>query len=218
MRKIDKKTISIVFIGKFNPAIFQPLWFSSEGLIRNSEGNEAKIELIHPDVTIFSLDWIKIEAFRNKIIFSSLQEEHDELIADLVINSLSLLRHTPLYQMGINVTVNFSTENDEEWNKIGDTLTPKSIWNKVVKKPGMKSIAIQSMRDDNNYKGFIQIRVSPHPKQKNGVVISINDHYEIDKSDNELINSEDIINIFKTEWKKSVKKSDEIVNYLKDTL
>jgi len=37
---------SIVFIGSFNPKIFQPAWFVKEGLIPKQEGHEAEIEIM----------------------------------------------------------------------------------------------------------------------------------------------------------------------------
>ena len=44
---------SIVLIGNFNPKIFQPAWFGSEGLIQKKEAEQSTIEIIHPDVVIF---------------------------------------------------------------------------------------------------------------------------------------------------------------------
>jgi len=46
-------SVSIVAIGSFNPAIFQPLWFSTNGLIRPEEAASATINLITNDVTAF---------------------------------------------------------------------------------------------------------------------------------------------------------------------
>jgi len=39
--------ISIVFLGDFNPKIIQPFWLVNKKLIREQEGTEAKIEVIH---------------------------------------------------------------------------------------------------------------------------------------------------------------------------
>lgn len=218
MRKIEKSNISVVFIGKFNPAIFQPLWFSSEGLIRESEGKEARIELIHPDATIFSLDWIRIEVLRDKLIFRSLQDENEEIIADLIIGTFKLLRHSPIYKMGINKEVQFTAENDKAWHKIGDTLAPKDIWENIVNKPGMNNLTMESQRSEDTYTGYIRTKIEPDPKKRYGVLISVNDHYEIEMKENEIVNSDEIIKIFESKWKASLKKSNEIITYLMENL
>jgi hypothetical protein len=218
MRKIEKEAISIVLIGKFNPAIFHPLWFSSEKLIRKSEGKKAKIELIHPDATIFNLDWVRIEVLRERIIFRSLHDEHEELIGDLILSTFRLLRHTPIIQLGINKDAVFTAENEESWHKIGDKLAPKDIWQPILKEPRMRSISIQSLRDEDNYNGYITTKIEPYSKFRFGVLISINDHYEIDSKKAEIINSDDILKIFENEWKKSLEKSTSIIKYLMENL
>ena len=49
--KVKSQMVDIVFLGRFNPSIFQPMWFSSHGLLREEEADEAEIGLIHPEVT-----------------------------------------------------------------------------------------------------------------------------------------------------------------------
>lgn len=39
---------SIVVLGSFNPAIFHPLWFKINQLIRPEEADSAKLEVTHP--------------------------------------------------------------------------------------------------------------------------------------------------------------------------
>ena len=48
--------VSVVALGSFNPAIFQPLWFSSNNLVRKEEAEGAEIKIIHHDVTMFSTE------------------------------------------------------------------------------------------------------------------------------------------------------------------
>ena len=48
--KIDG--VSIVALGSFNPAIFQPLWFSCNDLIGPEEAKGADIKVVHKEVTL----------------------------------------------------------------------------------------------------------------------------------------------------------------------
>ncbi len=62
----EQQASSIVFIGSFNPKIFQPTWFVKEGLIQKQEGDEADIEIIHNEFVSFGLHWLKLEVRRDK--------------------------------------------------------------------------------------------------------------------------------------------------------
>lgn len=219
MRKHAKESVAFVLLGKLNPEIFQPLWFSAEKLIRKSEGEKANIELIHPDATVFTLDWVRVEVLRNKVIFRSLlQEQRENEIADLLLGTFKLLQYTPLYQLGINKEVTFFAENKEAWNKIGNTVAPKNIWNNIVNEPGMANMTMESQRKEKKHKGFIRTKIEPVESQKFGVKISVNDHYEINRNGNDNISADDIISIFEEEWKNSLENSNRIINNLMEKL
>ena len=55
------EALSVVLLGSFNPQIFQPAWLAAEGLIRKEEGQDAKIQVIHPEISAFSLGWAAID-------------------------------------------------------------------------------------------------------------------------------------------------------------
>jgi hypothetical protein len=48
--KVHEDLVSIVLVGNFNPAIFQPAWLAAKGLIRESEASAAVVEVIHPEL------------------------------------------------------------------------------------------------------------------------------------------------------------------------
>jgi hypothetical protein len=48
----------IVLVGSFNPSIFQPKWLASKDIIGVAEGEEAKIQIISPEISSFSADWL----------------------------------------------------------------------------------------------------------------------------------------------------------------
>ncbi len=94
---------TIVLLGNFNPKIFQPIWFSTEELLQKQEAEKANIEIIHPDVTIFSLDWLRVTVTPERFSAETTQESYYEAVRDLIIGTFSLLRHTPITKMGINI-------------------------------------------------------------------------------------------------------------------
>ncbi len=58
---LEAYTLSIVFVGDFNPAIIQPYWLANKKLIREQEAENAKVGILHNEITKFNIDWATIE-------------------------------------------------------------------------------------------------------------------------------------------------------------
>ena len=208
VKKPEIEGMSIVFRGDFNPKIFQPAWFAAQGLIRNEEADEAKIEIIHPTIVVFSLDWLQIQIEPNRFYAGTNQSPYYEILKDLVLGTFRILSHTPIKIMGINYDSHFPMDSEDAWHDIGHRVTPKEIWNKVLKKPGLRSLTIQGERPDD-HKGRIAVRIEPSNRVRYGVFININDHYELQDSES-VLGCEAIIDMLESEWKASVTRSQQI--------
>ena len=64
----SQMSASIVLVGAFNPAIFQPSWLELHRLIRDTEAEAAKISIITAEVAVFSIgDWLlELTRFRRQ--------------------------------------------------------------------------------------------------------------------------------------------------------
>lgn len=207
------RRVSIVFLGDFNTKIFQPSWFAREKLIKNEEADKADIVIIHPEITNFNLDWLKFEVRPNRLFMGTEKDPFHEPLKDLAIGTFKLLRHTPIRSMGINVDVHFDSKSKELWHAYGDKITPKEIWQDILKKPGLLNVTIESQRTDD-YKGIIVVRIGPSPERRPGVYIFVNNHFE--KKDQDSKGCEEIMDIFKKSWSKSLKDSAKIITTLWD--
>ncbi|MEW5818471.1 MAG: hypothetical protein AB1798_24160 [Spirochaetota bacterium] len=205
--------LSIVLLGDFNPKIFQPAWFAAEELIRKRESEEAKIEIINPEIVIFSLDWARLEIIRNRFTISTNQEPYYESLRDLVIGTFKLLRHTPIGKMGINIEMHFRMKSEEEWHTFGHKLAPKEIWNEILENPGLRSLTMEGNVRGDSLKGYIRVKVEPSPRFHPGILFKVNDHYEI-KAPNTAMGADEIINTLENSWKESLKRSKGIINSL----
>ena len=211
----EQQASSIVFIGSFNPKIFQPAWFVKEGLIQKQEGDEADIEIMHNEVVSFGLHWLKLEVRRDKFQVNTSQENFYEFLKDLALGTFKLLKHTPIYQMGINLHMHFRMDSENEWHNFGHKLTPKEIWNEVLAGPGMLKLSMQGDLNRNDLNGYRQVTVEPSPKVPNGVYFTVNDHYEVkDKKIENVVSCEEIVGILETKWRESIKASKEIIYQL----
>ena len=79
--------MSIVFLGDFNPKIFQPAWFAQENLIRAQEAEAADIKIINPEIVIFEFEWLSVQITRDRCIFGTTQEAYYEIVRDLCLGT-----------------------------------------------------------------------------------------------------------------------------------
>jgi hypothetical protein len=205
--QIQERKLDIVLIGNFNPHIFQPEWFVLQKLLGEKEGASAQVEIIHSDITVFNLEWLRFEVTRNRLVATTKDERYYEVLRDLIVGTFIVLSHTPLKMMGVNTTFDYLLTEESTWHQIGHTLAPKDIWYKVMDSPGLRTLTIESgVNLKDNYKNIVKVSVSPTDREY-GLRIHINDHFELRDLKRELLGSSDIINIFKTEWDKSQEKA-----------
>lgn len=211
MRSSDKQMKSVVLVGKLNPSIFQPTWFAGQQLIGEQDGQEAEINIIHPDIVNFRLNWCNIEITRERFIVTTTQEQAFELIRDLAIGTFRLLAHTPINMLGINTEMHFHMKNADAWHDIGHKLAPKDLfWDDTLKNPGTLAVVIQSERPDD-YNGKIQVDVKPSNKVQYGVSFRVNDHYQTESKEI-AIGSNYITDILESDWENAEKRANTIIN------
>lgn len=173
-----KRGVSLVMVGKFNPVIFQPQWFSAHKLLRPQEADNASVEVIHPDVTIFTAEWLQMRVESARFQVNTFQPPFFPALRDMVLGTFSILEHTPIWMLGINCEYHFRFDSEQEWNAFGDAMAPKERWSGLLETPGLLSLEIQGTRSEG-HKGYTRVKVGPSPEYQYGVVISVNDHYQL---------------------------------------
>jgi hypothetical protein len=170
--------MNIVLRGGFNPAIFQPAWFSAETILPRGEADAAKVDIISLQLTSFSTEWLLVQVTEDRFSART-QLAHMELsLRDFVLATFRLLRHTPINVMGINRDAHYNMGSTEAWHKIGHTLAPKEKWQGLLVEPGTRSLTIEGQRPDK-YRGFVRVRIEPsNVVVENGLFVEINDHYD----------------------------------------
>lgn len=217
---LEAKELSIVFIGQFNPAIVNPSWLLLKKLISEPAQKQALENnnyISHPDISQFKLDYCTIQTTKDRYIITSTQEGYFESLMEHTVGIFSYLGETPIYQMGINLTHHYRFKDKEGYNKYGDLVAPKEIWNEKTKNPGLKKIEIRSEREDQ-YKGEINTYLGISPNFEMGLRIQVNDHYTLyDRSEasNALeINASLAVTMLKDNWENSMKNSASIIENL----
>jgi len=206
----DISGVNIVLLGSFNPAIFHPIWFKTQNLIRAQEADDAKIEIIHPEVSSFSTDWCKIVVMTNRFSGETLSSSHFEPLRDLVFGTFSILEHTPVSKMGLNRLLHYKMPSLESWHGVGHLLAPKDPWKTVMSEPGLLSLVMQDKRDDPP--GYTRAKVEPSSRVIPGVYIEINNHYEFKEQTGSSLHN--FMEILKNSWENIINFSDKIAHHL----
>lgn len=175
--------VSIVALGSFNPAIFQPLWFSGNNLIRQEEANDAKVEIIHKDVAVFSTEWFSLQVIGDRYALDTEDPTKYQPLRDLALGTFKILEHTPIRAFGFNSFQHFRMPSEDEWHAFGHHYAPDDSWRGIVTDPGMRSLVIQGKRE-NCQANQIQVKVEPSRKVPLGIFIHVNEHYEVASDEN----------------------------------
>jgi hypothetical protein len=213
-RTPEIKRLDIVLLGDFNPKIFTPFWFASEGLLGQKEAESAVPEIIHSDVSIFKLDWCRLQVDRQRFSIFTEQEAYFLKIYDLVGGAFKLLEHTPVSAFGFNWAAHFKCESIEEYHSIGHYFVPQAPWQDVFKDSGMTRIEVSEKdRPEDTFEGLTSIRIQPSRVIFPGVFINQNDHYEVEDK-TKIIGCSTIINKFIEKYPISCERAEKNINVL----
>jgi len=215
--KPEIEGVNIVLLGSLNPAIFHPAWFAREKLIQLEEAERADIKIVSPEVSVFSIGWLALEVTLDRFAARTTQIQHLEPLRDLVLGTFSLLRHTPVKQMGINRLAHFRSPSEDEWHKLGHRLAPKEPWAGLLEKPGMRRVSMLGQRPDQ-YRGRITVSVEPSVilKPGFGVYFEVNDHYDND-ADEKANECDRMLEILRACWQTSLDRASHIMLTLMKT-
>jgi hypothetical protein len=180
--KPQVEAASIVMVGSFNPAIFQPAWLSKQQLIRPEEADDAKIALIQAEAAAFSTEWFQLQVLPDRFQLSCTDPRQYGPLRDLAIAIFAILPHTPVKALGLNRHFHFEMPTLESWHAVGHCLAPKEPWELVLDNPGMRSITMEGQRPGTTG-GLVKVRVEPSIQVKPGVFVEVNEEFRVTEGD-----------------------------------
>jgi hypothetical protein len=201
---------SLVLLGLFNPAIFQPFWFARSNLIGSEEAAGAEIEIIHPEVCKFQTDNYVIQVERERFIARS-RSGPSELVKDLIIKAFGeYLPHTPVGVLGINRIVHFDAGSFEIRDAVGRAFAPWDTWGDWAPSfqghdrkthGGMIALQMRQGVPPGGYNGYVRALIGPSnviPSDR-GIYVDINHHYEIVAREN-AVGCAEVIAALEDQW------------------
>ena len=101
-RRPDKSAgLAVVFIGSFNPSIFQPAWFMRHGLIPDDD-ESVDLEAVTQQVTAWRQDWLRVAVVPERCEFNATDEVTSfRALVDIAVGTFTMLPHVPLTPHGL---------------------------------------------------------------------------------------------------------------------
>ena len=215
--------VSIVLLGHFNPAIFQPAWLSIHGLVASADVEQPDIRLIHPEIANFSWHWADLSIEKARFSINTTVAPYIR-VSDFVAKLFGeVLPHTPIEAMGINRTVHFAVESEAQRNALGKLLAPQAPWGKWGEKldadpparGGMISLVMQQTNPSGREAGYIRAKIEPSPRitENRGLFMEVNDHFGLSSPLTEGDGARRIMG-YLDEFDESIKNSESIVDQI----
>lgn len=207
---LQKESVSIVFLGEFNPVILQPFWLLNKGLIREEEANNAKVGVIHNEIVKYELDWVSIEITKQRCEFTTTKSPYFDPMRDLVASVFKILKETPIKSLGINHIFDLKLPNADLYYEFGNILCPLNNWDGSLKDPRLLQLEILEKERKDGISGQYRIRITPaNPKMTYGVSININDHYDLEHG--QAGTNMEIVKKLEENWNNSLIRAKETV-------
>lgn len=194
------ESCSIVAIGGLNPAIFHPMWFSSNGLIRASEAEVARDLMCTNEITSFECEWLSLQVTNQRFVAQTIDASMKLPLRDLVSSTFQILEHTHLRSFGFNFEQHLTFSSADDYNRLGHYYVPKAPWNAILDDPKTLAVSVLGKRSGCTANS-IQIKIVPTSTPYT-VAFSINQHYDI-AAGNQLYPNEGIPTLLRTlsdEW------------------
>lgn len=205
---------SIVFLGKFNPAIVQPFWLASKKLIRDQEAQDADVEVIHNEITKYDINWASFEITSNRFEIKSSQDPYFEPLKDLSVSIFRILKDTPIDAVGINHLKYFALPDEKRYYEFGNALAPLKNWSPLLNSPRLLNLDIIENERIDKLKGQYRVSIRPTDIKLStpyGVLVSINDHFS---KNTQSLGANEIVDIVNDNWVQSDKRAEEVINVL----
>ena len=202
---------NIVLIGTFEPAVLQPEWFATQGLISHEETYVATIQMNRQDSVAFTTDLFEVKAKRDQLLVGTTHGPSFERLTDVVSGVLALLQ-PDIAKVGINRDTHFALPTVEAWREIARRLAPPDSWDLLLPNPGMRSLAIQGSRPDRE-PGAVLVRVEPSVRVRPGIYIQVNDHFEVSETPSPEGRAEAARLVVET-WGRSMTQAETICRHL----
>jgi hypothetical protein len=197
----EQQSFSIVVLGDFNPAIFQPMWFSANGLMPSEETENAENVFIHKQIARFSMGSMQVQVDQSRLGITTVEPTDGPILRDLAYGTLALLEHTPLQAIGLNLDMEFRLPSEELWHQVGNKLVPKDDWQRVLESPGMRDVIVEGKRTECSA-DRVHFRIRPSGRLPWSILVAVNQHYLLETEERREVRERhrEAVRVLNVDW------------------
>ncbi len=197
----ERQQYSLVLVGDFNPAMFQPEWFKKNNILSPEDVDFARAEtfnnsiIVTPQLTIFKTSQLNIRVDQDK--FSVIAEKEPFIsVIDFVTKTFENLGSFIFKAFGFNYSAHYKVADKATLHAIGDKLAPKKYWFTLLgdevtgddRTSGLSAIQMQKSKSDGT--GQYTVILQPSKFVVPGIFMSCNDHTDLNEENN---SAEDVL-------------------------
>lgn len=188
----ERQQYSLVLVGAFNPAMFQPEWFKRNDILSPEDVDLARDEtfsnsiIVTPQLTIFKTSQLNIKIDQNRFEVVADKEPFISVI-DFTTKTFENLGGFMLKAFGFNYSAHYKVKDVATLHAIGDKLAPKECWSTLLgdectgidRTSGLMAIQMQKRKSDNT--GQYTVILQPSHFVQPGIFMSCNDHTNLNE-------------------------------------
>jgi len=200
-------TLSIVFLGDFNPVIVQPFWLANKKLIGEREAEDIDIKLIHKDLVSFKADWFTLELNKARFEIRTSQQPYFEAIRDLTLGTFKFLKETPINGLGINHIFHIPFRDAEQNRQLGYSLVSLDKFSGFFRDPRVLNLQVVEQKRADGRTGNVSVALSPSTEttSKWGLAININDNFML--APDQTGRESELVELLNSEWQNSLDRA-----------
>lgn len=208
----EHQSHNIVAIGAFIPVMFHPVWFSREKLIPESEAESAKVAIIHPDLALFSTDWLEVQVLKDQFVVNTKKEAFFEPVRDFAIGTFRLLGQIPVTALGFNYDFHLTLPGKklEKWL---DSFFPIDFWSKRDLPAQLVEHRVKIPKTAGKvYQRYILVQTKWSNLLDNGLHISLNYHFQLSAPGELPHGCSRLVELISAEWEDAQKETLAVYN------
>lgn len=206
------ESASIVLVGGFNPAILHPQWFARQELLRSSEADDAKVDMVSSALTAVRFAWFTLEVVGDRFTATTTDPAHYSALQECVAGTFELLEFTPIVAMGLNSERHVRASTGDAWGKLEDKLAPRDSWATVLPGPPgptLQTLSVAGVRP-NSPAERLNVTVEPSHRFSGGLYVRTNEHFQF----NDGSDAKGPMKLLRENWAHALAYSNEITYHL----
>lgn len=198
-----------MLIGRFNPRVFQPMWFAARGLLAE-EDVDADSVLMTDGFSNFVTREFGLLCTRDRWqVMATRTTPTPDILLDLTTETFTLLAETPVSQIGINHQAHVP-KSDQSWDTVVAQLGDPQRRLPFLGEQRLQTIEFRSERDDD-YDGSRGLVLQPSVALDGGVWFQLNDHVSVNESPENVTGAEEAVKALRDVWDESRSAADAVL-------